>query len=262
MRHLLLSLLLLLSLSSEALADRGRLNRFGTLTVDKIEADPSLPISIGGSTVATFSSTGLAFSSGTLSMPGGGQILGGNGTVALPSFASSGDLNTGVYFPIADQLGFVQGGTEAFRITSSALEALTGYVIQSRPGSTSVPSFGNGANSDTGVYFPTDAVGISVNAANVATFDSGGLAMISGTAAAPSFTFSGDDDTGVYRIGANSLGFTTGGSFRAQVTSVGVATTGEFRNITTGGGIVLRSPDGTYSVCTVDNSDVLSCTAE
>jgi len=46
----------------------------------------------------------------------GGVVLTANGTVSDPSFAASGDTNTGIYFPAADTIGFVCGGTEDFRV--------------------------------------------------------------------------------------------------------------------------------------------------
>jgi len=41
------------------------------------------------------------------------------GTVSLPSITATGDTNTGLYFPAADTIGFVEGGVEAMRIDSS-----------------------------------------------------------------------------------------------------------------------------------------------
>jgi hypothetical protein len=41
------------------------------------------------------------------------------GTVSLPSITATGDTNTGLYFPAADTIGFVEGGVEAMRINSS-----------------------------------------------------------------------------------------------------------------------------------------------
>jgi hypothetical protein len=43
-----------------------------------------------------------------------------------------------------------------------------------------------------------------------------------GSATDPSFTFNSDQDTGVYRYGSNSLGFTTGGGYRARISSDGI----------------------------------------
>ncbi len=41
------------------------------------------------------------------------------GTAALPSITTSGDTNTGVFFPAADTIAFSEGGAEAMRIDSS-----------------------------------------------------------------------------------------------------------------------------------------------
>jgi hypothetical protein len=38
------------------------------------------------------------------------------GTAALPSITTSGDTNTGIFFPAADTIGFSEGGAEAMRI--------------------------------------------------------------------------------------------------------------------------------------------------
>ena len=46
-------------------------------------------------------------------------LLPAAGTVALPAFSTSGDTNTGIYFPAADTIGFVEGGVETIRITSA-----------------------------------------------------------------------------------------------------------------------------------------------
>ena len=41
------------------------------------------------------------------------------GAVGTPSLTTSGDTNTGIFFPAADTIGFAEGGTEAMRIDSS-----------------------------------------------------------------------------------------------------------------------------------------------
>ena len=41
------------------------------------------------------------------------------GTAALPAITTSGDTNTGMFFPAADTIAFAEGGTEAVRIDSS-----------------------------------------------------------------------------------------------------------------------------------------------
>jgi hypothetical protein len=41
------------------------------------------------------------------------------GTVSLPSITTTGDTNTGIYFPAADTIAFTEGGVESMRIDSS-----------------------------------------------------------------------------------------------------------------------------------------------
>ena len=50
----------------------------------------------------------------------------------------------------------------------------------------------------------------------------GPIDIASGTAAAPAYTFTGDLDTGVYRPGANRLGFATAGLLAAELDAVGL----------------------------------------
>ena len=49
-----------------------------------------------------------------------GQVEIGSGTVGAPALSVLTDTNTGIYFPAADTIGFVEGGTEAARIDSNA----------------------------------------------------------------------------------------------------------------------------------------------
>ena len=71
----------------------------------------SLDFMVGSSEVAATKMT--LNSTGNLSV--------GDGTAALPSYANTGDLNTGVYFPAADTVGVTAGGTEQFRFGSNPI---------------------------------------------------------------------------------------------------------------------------------------------
>lgn len=46
-------------------------------------------------------------------------VLPAAGSVSAPAFSTSGDTNTGIFFPAADTLAFVEGGAEVMRITST-----------------------------------------------------------------------------------------------------------------------------------------------
>jgi hypothetical protein len=46
-------------------------------------------------------------------------VVTGAGTVSAPVYSTTGDLNTGIFFPAADTIAFAEGGVEAMRIDSS-----------------------------------------------------------------------------------------------------------------------------------------------
>ena len=93
--------------------------------------------SITGTTVTsnTFSSSGATITGGTINSTaiGGTTAAAGKfttleatgvttvqaGTVALPSITTTGDTNTGMFFPAADTIAFTEGGVESMRIDSS-----------------------------------------------------------------------------------------------------------------------------------------------
>ncbi len=81
------------------------------------------------------------------------------GTVANPAISAglnSSDTNTGIYFPAADTIGFVEGGAEAMRIDSNG-------TVNFLAGTASLPSINAGLSSsdtNTGIYFPAaDTIG-------------------------------------------------------------------------------------------------------
>lgn len=80
-------------------------------------------ININGTVGATTANTG-AFT--TLSATGVTTVQAG--TAAAPAITTSGDTNTGIFFPAADTIAFSEGGTEVMRLDSSAnLQFNSGY---------------------------------------------------------------------------------------------------------------------------------------
>jgi hypothetical protein len=71
-------------------------------------------ININGTVGATTANTG-AFT--TLSATGVTTVQAG--TVSAPAITTSGDTNTGIFFPAADTIAFTEGGVESMRIDSS-----------------------------------------------------------------------------------------------------------------------------------------------
>ena len=81
----------------------------GTIVVDRIESDASYASNINVASQITFSNTVNLTVASTFPA----------GTVGAPSITTAGDTNTGLYFPAADTIGFVEGGAEVMRIDSS-----------------------------------------------------------------------------------------------------------------------------------------------
>ena len=55
-----------------------------------------------------------------LTPKGTGGVVFPAGAVGTPAITTSGDLNTGIYFPAADTMAFVEGGVEAMKIDSAS----------------------------------------------------------------------------------------------------------------------------------------------
>lgn len=105
-------------------------------------------ININGTVGATTANTG-AFT--TLSATGVTTVQAG--TAAAPAITTSGDTNTGVFFPAADTIAFTEGGAEAVRINSSG-NLLIGYTADQGSGKLQV----NGAGRIGAFDFNTDDI--------------------------------------------------------------------------------------------------------
>jgi hypothetical protein len=117
----------------------------------------------------------------------GGVATFSAGTAAAPSITTTGDTNTGIFFPAADTIAFTEGGVEAMRINSSA-------------------------NVGIGATTPSNTAGFSRQL------------QIEGTTAA--LTLSGTTGTGKYTLGvpgANAVGLwdNTASAYRWYVDSSG-----------------------------------------
>lgn len=109
----------------------------------------------------------------------------GNGSAAAPTYSFSSDTNTGMYRAAADALGFSFGGSEVMVLGPASINLSANLV------STAAGTFGG---------IVTGPVG---------------------SAASPTFTFAGDTNTGMYRAGADIIGFSTNGSAQATLSSTG-----------------------------------------
>ena len=96
-------------------------------TIDASGATVTLPTTIEVDAVEPQSGTTLTLgaSGDTVTIPSGATLSSTDplvfpaGTALLPAITTTGDVNTGIFFPAADTIAFTEGGTEAMRIDSS-----------------------------------------------------------------------------------------------------------------------------------------------
>jgi hypothetical protein len=164
----------------------------------------------------------------TLTIDATGVQVVASGSAAAPPYSFVGDLNTGVYRVGADNLGFSAGSTLVFNIQPTEFDLAVRLLAAS--GTAASPEYGFTSDPDNGMYLVgANAIGFSaggtlraqVDASGV-TVSSGVLFLQDGAVGAPGLSFSNDSNTGLYRIGADDLGFSTGGTLRAEITSGGV----------------------------------------
>lgn len=161
-------------------------------------------------------------------------VFGGSaGSIALmKNTASSGDMyiNTPNFMDIQAASINIDASTYAYIIGSNAAhEMLSGNHNFTTGGTTRLNISSSGLT-------VTGSVDVSTKV----------LGNASDTDAAPTYTWTGDTDTGMYRVGANQIGFSTGSTQRLLIDSSGLVVTGA---IDLSGGIVtagrLNTTDGT-----------------
>ena len=100
------------------------------------------------------------------------------GTAAAPAITTTGDTNTGMFFPAADTIAFAEGGAEAMRLDSSGNVGIgmtpafkldvTGYIRSSTSANGGIVYVGNNLNATLGTF------GVTHNSATVAVNNNGG----------------------------------------------------------------------------------------
>lgn len=152
-------------------------------------------------------------------------LLGPAGTALLPSYSFSGDPDTGMFNVGANFLGFSIGGVFTMSISVAAgIFSILPFVAPL--GTAALPSYTFGGDVDTGMF---------ESAANTIGWATGGVSRLSlstasltstlvvlgpaGAVGAPTYSFSGDPDTGILSGGVNTLNITTGGANRCIISA-------------------------------------------
>jgi len=144
----------------------------------------------------------------------------GQGTVALPPYAFTGDVTSGMFLPTESNLAFTTAGVERMRIT-------TGNVGIATP----TPAFTLDVSGTANVSGNLSVGSISTSGGGFSVPGNltGGIIRSSsnGTAALPAYTFSNDLTTGTFLPTVSNLALTTAGVERVRILpsgNVGIAT--------------------------------------
>jgi hypothetical protein len=148
----------------------------GTVTINPATASNMNNVAIGGTTP-------LAGKFTTLEATGVTTVAAG--TVSAPAITTTGDTNTGIFFPAADTIAFAEGGAEAMRLFSSSGVSIgnttdPGATNLSVTGRTSSASFvpTGSAVATNGMYLPAaNEVAISTNTTQRMRFLSDGTVL-------------------------------------------------------------------------------------
>jgi hypothetical protein len=133
------------------------------------------------------------------------QILAAGGSAANPAYTFASDSDTGMYLAAVGQLGLTVNGVPVMRSTSTAM------TIGQSGGSADVNVTLYGTLAQTGSMTST-----------------GTVRLAAGTAGAPAFSFTGDNDTGVYSVTAGEIGVAVNGTpvLRSTPTAMTIGQTG------------------------------------
>jgi hypothetical protein len=216
----------------------------------------SIGIKPGDSNLYFFNVRNITAATGILAINSSGAVIHPAGTAALPSITTTGDTNTGVYFPAADTVGITTAGAEAMRIISSGSVGIGGsptsrldvvgntsgtfFSARQTSANASVVSIQPYNASNGGIIYSNWATGNGTldfgsggttvrmsldNGGNLTvtgTLSTSGVAKFpAGTVALPSITTSGDTNTGIYFPAADTIAFTEGGAEAMRIDSSG-----------------------------------------
>lgn len=139
-----------------------------------------------------------------------------NGNVRAVGFGFVGDETTGFIRAASSNIAIVTGGNLKLAIDNSTI--LPQIPIRAQDGTASAPSYSFTSGTGTGIYRSTGLLGFSISGASQLTLTNTsatfGVAIRpdDGSQTNPSYAFSNELSTGLYRISAGNLGITCSGN--------------------------------------------------
>lgn len=218
----------------------------------------NLGITAGGTKIVDITTSGTAITgtlSATTTVTAGTLLVSGNGAVGAPAHTFTNDLDSGLYWIGANNIGFAAGGNKVLDIGTSGLGvtgslSTTTYFLTG-DGSVAAPAQSFISDTDCGTYrIGANNLGVAVNGAKVLDVATTGLAVTGtltastsitatttvtattlffsgdGAVGAPTYSFVSDTDSGIYRIGANNIGVAVNGAKVLDIATTGTTTTG------------------------------------
>lgn len=217
--------------------DDGQIHAFDSADSDELAAAGRIQTDGAGFDVSSLlaAATGLSL---------GGQTKFAAGSAAAPSITTTGDLNSGIYFPAADQMAVSLGGAQRLIVTTTGLgigeaspaeklhvagNGIFAGFVRANPSDATDPAFQFSGGNRDGIFQPFGgAIGFSIANAEVARVTDSDFRVPLGSAAAPSFRgFGGGTAAGLFFPAIDKLAISVGGSevLRANSTGIGVGTT-------------------------------------
>ncbi len=138
-----------------------------------------------------------------------------NGTAANPAIMFSSDTNTGIFRSAENNIDLSAGGTSRFTVSATSID----IKLPTDMNNNSLTGVGTiTANAGPVLGFGGNYLDMNLNEIQRC----GDVQVEFGSVADPSFTFTNDTDTGIYRVGDNNLGVTCGNSLISDFSSSGL----------------------------------------
>lgn len=154
-----------------------------------------------------------------------------SGTNTAPAYSFTTDTGTGMYRSGTNTIGFATNGTLALSISTAAV--VNALAHSASLGSVTAPGYAFTGRLDLGLYSSAgNTLDVATNGVNRLSINTTAIissipyqSSSSGTAGAPIFSFSGDTNTGMYRVTTDQLGFAANGTLQLTVTGTAIVST-------------------------------------
>jgi hypothetical protein len=172
---------------------------------------------------------------GDLSFDPGTQLFIASGSALDPGAAFALDPDTGFYLDGTNSVGVSSGGAETANFNADGIQMRNGAQFIGDTGSAAIPSYSFNGDLTTGIFADGSAGEFAFSSGGTETVSFDGTSATGsllwrggdGSAATPAMSYSGDIDTGFYRVGTGSVGFSSDSS--SVLTMDGTAVDGSLR---------------------------------